>query len=154
LYAHDFLGASPEMSGVALVGFGLAGLVLGPVWGTVCDRIGARAVGVIGAVIGAGLVAAIGLTGAVWSLAAVWTVAGAASAMLTVSLQNLTMGAVPGNRAGAVSVVSGFRFAGSALAPAAWLPLYHNGSTTAFAVAGSSQLIAAAALLGLRGRRR
>ncbi|MFC0547835.1 MFS transporter [Kutzneria chonburiensis] len=152
LYAHDFLGASPEMAGVSLVGFGLAGLVLGPVWGMVCDRVGARTVGVIGAITGAGLIAAIGLTGALWSLAVCWTVAGAASAMLTVSLQNLTMSAVPGNRAGAVSVVSGFRFAGSALAPAAWLPVYHNGSTIAFALAGSTQLIAAAALVCLRGR--
>ncbi|GAA3436599.1 MFS transporter [Kutzneria kofuensis] len=152
LYAHDFLAASPEMAGVALVGFGLAGLVLGPVWGTVCDRIGGRAVGVIGALAGTGLVAVIGLTGSLLSLALWWTVAGAASSMLTVSLQNLTMSAVPGNRAGAVSVVSGFRFAGSALAPTAWLPVYHNGSTIAFVAAGSSQLIAAAALLCLRGR--
>lgn len=152
LYTHDFLGASPEMAGVALVGFGLAGLALGPIWGTVGDRIGGRRAGVIGAVAGTGLVAAIGLTGAMWSLAACWTVAGAASSLLTVSLQNLTMTAVPGNRAGAVSVVSGFRFAGSALAPAAWLPLYHNSSTAAFVIAGSSQLIAAAALLGLGGR--
>jgi MFS family permease len=152
LYAHDFLGASPELSGVALLGFGLAGLALGPAWGTVCDRIGGRATGVIGAVTGTALVALIGLTGSVWSLAACWTIAGAASSMATVSLQNLTMSAVPGNRAGAVSVVSAFRFAGTALAPTAWLPLYHNGSVVVFVVAGSSQLITAAALLCLRGR--
>jgi len=152
LYAHDFLQASPELSGVALLGFGLAGLALGPVWGGVCDRIGGRATGVIGAVTGTVLVALIGLTGSVLSLAVCWTVAGAASSMLTVSLQNLTMSAVPGNRAGAVSVVSAFRFAGTALAPTTWLPLYHNGSVLVFAVAGSSQLIAAAALVCLRGR--
>jgi MFS family permease len=152
LYAHDFLSASPEIAGVALVGFGLAGLALGPLWGTVCDRIGGRTAGVIGAVAGAGLVALIGLTGSMWSLAACWTIAGAASSLLTVSLQHLTMAAVPGNRAGAVSVVSAFRFAGSALAPTAWLPVYHNGSVLAFAAAGASQLIAAAALLCLRGR--
>jgi MFS family permease len=152
LYANDFLGASPELSGVALLGFGLAGLALGPAWGTVCDRIGGRATGVIGAVTGTALVALIGLTGSVLSLAACWTIAGAASSMVTVSLQNLTMSAVPGNRAGAVSVVSAFRFAGTALAPTTWLPLYHNGSVVVFVVAGSSQLITAAALLCLRGR--
>jgi MFS family permease len=152
LYAHDFLSASPEMTGVALVGFGLAGLVLGPAWGAVCDRIGGRLAGVIGAVAGTGLVALIGLTGSMLSLAACWTIAGGASSLLTVSLQNLTMDAVPGNRAGAVSVVSAFRFAGSALAPTVWLPVYHNGSALTFAVAGASQLIAAAALLCLRGR--
>ena len=152
LYAHDFLNASPEESGVALVGFGLAGLALGPLWGSVCDRIGGRLTGVIGAVTGTVLVALIGLTGSLLSLAVCWTIAGVASSMLTVSLQNLTMSAVPGNRAGAVSVVSAFRFAGSALAPTAWLPVYHNGSAIAFVAAGASQLIAVAALLCLRGR--
>ena len=40
-------------------------------------------------------------------------------------LGSLAVEAVPGTRAGATSVYSAFRFAGLALAPVVWLPLFH-----------------------------
>jgi MFS family permease len=134
---------------LALLGFGLAGMLLGAVWGSVLERASARWCGAIAALVTGGLVAAVGLTGSVSTLTVAWTAAGVGSSMLTVALQNLTVRAVPANRSGALSVVSAFRFSGSALAPVAWLPIYQVDPSLAFAMAGSSLLLAAAALLAL-----
>lgn len=62
------------------------------------------------------------------------------------ALQNLTMRTIPGNRGGALSAVSAFRFAGAALAPLAWLPLYHSAPTHAFEAAGATLLLVVPAL--------
>jgi MFS family permease len=149
LYAQDHLRLRPDLTGLALLGFGLAGMLLGAVWGSVLERASARWCGAIAALVTGGLVAAVGLTGSVSALTVAWTAAGVGSSMLTVALQNLTVRAVPANRSGALSVVSAFRFSGSALAPVAWLPLYQVDPSLAFAMAGSSLLLAAAALLAL-----
>lgn len=149
LYAEDHLRLRPELTGLALLGFGLAGL-LGAVWGRLLDRLGARWCGAVASVVTAGFVACVGLIHAPWLLALCWTAAGAGASMLTVALQNLTLRAVPGNRGGALSAVSAFRFTGSALAPVAWLPLYYAHPMAAFVAAGASVLVAAVALLALR----
>jgi MFS family permease len=150
LQAHDALGLSPGLTGLALVGFGLAGLVLGSVWGAAADRFGARACGIIAAIATAPCVGVVGVIGSVSGLAACWTAAGAASSLLTVALQSLTVRTLPTNRGGALSVVSAFRFVGSAVAPATWLPLYHSSPASAFAAAGGSVLLAVPALALLR----
>lgn len=153
LYAQQHLGASPGLTGVALVGFGVAGLVLGSVWGTVCERFGSRRSGIVAAVATAATVAVVGLTGSVGLLTACWTAAGAAASMLTVALQNLTVRAVPGNRGGALSAVSAFRFSGGAVAPLVWLPLYGGQPVLAFAAAGASVLLVVPSLGLMRGVR-
>jgi MFS family permease len=152
LYAGDALNLRPDLTGLVLVGFGVSGLVLGSVWGAVSDRFGPRACGVLAAVVTAAFVAAIGVTGSVLALIVCWTAAGASASMLTVALQNLTMRAVPGNRGGALSAVSAFRFAGAAVAPLAWLPLYHAAPSRAFGAAGASLLLAVPALRATGGR--
>ncbi|MEU8382556.1 MFS transporter [Streptosporangium sp. NPDC048865] len=154
LYLNDSLHVGPGLTGVALLGFGVAGLLLGPAWGSLNQRFGARMCGVVAAVATAAFVALVGVTGTAWTLALCWTAAGAASSMLTIALQNLTVRAVRGNRGGVLSVVSAFRFAGAALAPAAWLPLYHGGGVTAFAVAGASVLLALPVLAVVGGHDR
>ncbi|HEX4361683.1 MAG TPA: MFS transporter [Pseudonocardia sp.] len=150
LYAEEQLGLSPSVTGVALLGFGLAGLLFGAVWGSVLDRAGARWCGAIAALVTAAFVACVGLIHTPWPLAVCWTAAGAAASMLTVALQNLTVRAVPANRGGALSAVSAFRFTGSAVAPLAWLPLYAVQPAAAFVAAASSLLVAVVALLALR----
>jgi MFS family permease len=147
LYADGALGLRPDLTGLVLVGFGVAGLLLGSVWGDVTERFGAQSCGAIAAVVTAVLVAAVGVTGSVMALAVCWTLAGAGASMLTVALQNLTMRAVPGNRGGALSAVAAFRFTGAAIAPLAWLPLYHSAPDRAFGAAGASVLLAVPALL-------
>jgi hypothetical protein len=101
---------------------------------------GSRTCGILGAIVTAVFVAAVGVSGSALTLVVYWTAAGAGASMLTVALQNLTVRAIPGNRGGALSAVSAFRFAGAALAPLAWLPLYHVGA------AGASLLVAVPAL--------
>src|SRR5207245_4725472 len=56
LYAEDHLRLRPELTGLALLGFGLAGL-LGAVWGRLLDRLGARWCGRVASVVTAGFVA-------------------------------------------------------------------------------------------------
>ncbi|MDN3351386.1 MFS transporter [Actinomadura sp. DC4] len=146
LYAGDALSLRPDLTGLVLVGFGLAGLTLGSVWGAVTDRFGPRACGILAAVVTAAFVASLGRTGSVAVLVLCWTAAGAGASLLTVALQNLTMRAIPANRGGALSAVSAFRFAGAAVAPLAWLPLYHAAPARAFGAAGASLLLAVPAL--------
>jgi MFS family permease len=141
LYAADVLHLRPEMTGLVLVGFGLAGLLLGSFWGGLTERLGSRTCGMLGALVTAALIAAVGVSGSVLALVACWTAAGAGAALLTVALQNLAMRAIPGNRGGALSVVSAFRFAGGALAPIAWLPLYDGAPPHAFAAAAIALLL-------------
>lgn len=146
LYADDALGLRPGLTGLALAGYGLAGLLLGSVWGRMAGRLGARVCGAAGAVATGLSVAAVGVAHSVFALVLCWTVAGAAASLLTVALQSLTIHALPGNRGGALSSVSAFRFAGSALAPLAWLPVYHASPSYAFAAAGTSLLLIVPAL--------
>lgn len=152
LYANDALRLRPDVIGLALVGFGGAGLVLGPVWGTVTQRFGARWCAAIAAVVTSGLVASVGVAGSFGAVALSWTLAGAGASLLNVGLQSLTIRAVPGNRGGALSAVAAFRFGGAALAPLFWLPVYHADGPAAFAVAGSSLLLAVPVLLLLGER--
>ncbi|WP_051341677.1 MFS transporter [Pseudonocardia spinosispora] len=149
LYCTDHLRLDPEVTGFALLGFGVAGLVLGAIWGGLTEKVGARTCGVVASVLTAGCVASVSHTGSLVALALCWTAAGVASSLLNVSLQNLTVRAVPTNRGGALSGVSAFRFTGSAVGPLILLPIYHGQVNLAFAVAGGSLLLAAVALAAL-----
>ena len=80
----------------------------------------------------------------------VWIAAGAASALVWAGLNTLIVEAVPANRAGATSVVSAFKFAGSAAAPAMWLPLYTRDVRLAFVAAGATSALVGALVLRLR----
>src|SRR5437588_8629709 len=94
LYLGEHLGLPPDLVGVALLGYGVAGLALGSVWGRVTDRIGARTCGAVGAVLTGLFVGLVGTTRSPLVLTVLWTTAGAAASMLTVALQNLTVRAV------------------------------------------------------------
>lgn len=150
LYAQDRFGVHPDMTGLVLLGFGVAGLVLGATWGNLTDRLGPRRCGAAAAVAAAVFVGAVGLTGSVAVLAACWTAAGAAASLLTVALQNLTVRTTSDNRGGALSAVAAFRFSGAALAPLVWLPLYNGHPAAAFAAAGASLLLAVPAIALVR----
>jgi MFS family permease len=100
------------------------------------DRAGATRVAVAGAGACVVLVPLLGLVGGAAGLALVWLATGVASALLWAGLNVFTVSAAPANRGGAVSLIGAFKFAGNALAPVAWLPLYEVGEDAAFAVAG------------------
>ena len=87
-----------------------------------------------------------------WNVAALWVGTGAAASLLVVSVQRLTVEAVPTNRGGAASVQSSFRFLGSALAPTVWLPVATRSAPLAFAGAAGGAVLTGAALLAHRRR--
>jgi MFS family permease len=136
LMAADEFGVDSIGRGFVLAGFGAAGMVLGRLAGGGVDRFGRVPMVVAGSVVSAVLVGALGLAGDAAQLAVLWTLAGAGSAMAWAGLNVLAVEAVPGNRAGGTSVVGAFKFAGSAVAPLLWLPLYHADPRLGFAGAG------------------
>ena len=89
------------------------------------QRIGRIPAVIIGALFSALCVAPLGFSTEPWQLALLWTLAGAGSVLLWTGLNTLAVEAVPENRGGAASVFGAFRFAGSALSPYVFLPLYN-----------------------------
>jgi MFS family permease len=150
LRCDDAFGLGSASRGLVLAGFGFAGMVAGRPAGRLVDRLGRIPVAAWGALICALLVAALGLVASVAGLSAVWIAAGAASTLVWAGLNTLTVEAVPANRAGATSVVSAFKFAGNAAAPAMWLPLYARDVRLAFLAAGVASGLVGALALRLR----
>jgi MFS family permease len=134
--AEDVFGLSSAQRGLLLTGFGVVGLFGGRLVGRAVDRHGARRCGFVGGVGGGVLVALCAFWTPAAGLAAGWALCGVASQVLLVSLNSLSLNAVPENRGGAVGVVQAFRFGGGALAPAAWLPLYHLAPAAGFLAPG------------------
>jgi MFS family permease len=136
LHGADEFGLSASARGVILATFGLAGVVASPIAGLLVERTGPTRVSVAGALACAATVPLLGLADTPEVLTAAWLGAGLGSALLWTGLNTLTVEAAPANRAGAVSFVGAFKFAGNAAAPAVWLPLYSARAWLAFAVAG------------------
>jgi MFS family permease len=150
LRAGDGFGLGSSARGAVLAGFGVAGMLTGRPAGRLVDRLGRVTVTGAGAVACAVLVALIGAAESVAALTLLWLAAGAASSLIWAGLNTLTIEAVPANRAGATSVVSAFKFAGNAAAPAMWLPLYASDVRLAFLAAGGASALVGALALRLR----
>jgi MFS family permease len=150
LRAADDFGLGSTERGVLVASFGLAGAVVGRWAGEFADRRGR----VTAALVGAGGCAAampfLGIADSPTALAAAWLSAGIGSAFVWAGVNTMSVEAVPGNRAGATSVVSAFKFAGNACAPLLWLPLYHLTPSAAFVTAGAGSLALGAAVLRVR----
>jgi MFS family permease len=150
LRLEDAFGLDSIGRGVVLALFGVAGVVSGRAAGSAADRFGRITVAVWGAVVSALLVALVGFAGTAVGTAALWFAVGATSSLVWAGLNTLVIEAVPENRAGATSVFGAFKFAGSALAPVMFLPLYHADPRAAFVAAGVAALAAAAFTRALR----
>jgi MFS family permease len=150
LRCSDTFGLGSSARGAVLAGFGVAGMVTGRPSGRLVDRLGRISVTVAGALGCAVLVALIGAAGSIATLTLLWLAAGAASSLIWAGLNTLTIEAVPANRAGATSVVSAFKFAGNAAAPAMWLPLYARDVRLAFLAAGAASALVGALAVRLR----
>jgi MFS family permease len=137
LRAGDAFGLGPTARGLLLAAFGAAGVVAGRPAGALTDRRGAVGVAAAGAVGCCLLVPLLGLAGGAAALALVWLAVGVASALLWAGLNVLTVGAAPGNRGGAVSLIGAFKFSGNALAPVVWLAVYGTSARLAFTLAGA-----------------
>jgi MFS family permease len=138
LRAADRFGLDTTARGLLLAGFGLAGVVAGRPAGGLVDRSGPRPVVVGGALVSAAGIALLGLASNLVGLAAAWILAGVASQFIWAGLNTLAVRSTPENRGGAISVVGAFKFAGNAVAPLVWLPLYLSRPSAAFAAAGAA----------------
>jgi len=125
-------------------------MLFGRAAGSAVDRFGRVQVTAGGALVSALIVTLLGLAGSPGVLAGLWFLAGVGSALIWAGMNTLVVEAVPSNRAGAVSVVSGFKFAGHAVAPLAWLPLYHMDPELGFAAAAVVAALAGVLVLPLR----
>jgi MFS family permease len=151
--AADRFGLGPTDRGLLLAGFGLSGVVAGRPAGALVDRVGSIQVTVAGALACAVIVPLLGIVGVSGLLAAAWLAAGVGSALIWAGINTLAVRAAPANRAGAVSFIGAWKFAGNAAGPAVWLPLYHVRAWLAFGLAGlGSALIGACARAGSRPR--
>ena len=136
LRAADSFGLDTTERGLLLAGFGLAGV----------SRAGRRAGSSTAPAPRRSSCAArcsarrwsrlLGLAGTVGAAGALWLAAGAGSAFVWAGLNTLAVQSAPENRGGAISVVGAFKFAGSAVAPLVWLPLYVARDELAFAAGG------------------
>jgi MFS family permease len=133
------LGSSSR--GVVLATFGLAGMLAGRSSGRLVDRHGRVPIAVLGATLSAVMIALIGEAQSTELTAALWFGAGASSTLVWAAINTLAIESVPGNRAGATSMVSAFKFAGNAAAPVLWLPVYRADVRLAFIGAGVLALL-------------
>jgi len=137
LRSVDAFGLGATARGLLLAAFGAAGMLLGRSAGRAVDRLGRIRAVVLAAAVCAAAVAPLGVARPAGVYAALWLLAGAGSALLWAGLNTVALEAVPANRAGAVSVFAAAKFAGTAVAPLVWLPLYHRSSGEAFLAAAA-----------------
>jgi MFS family permease len=141
--AADRFGLGPTERGLLLAGFGFSGVIAGRPAGDLVDRRGSVSVTLAGALACAVIVPLLGVVTGAGPLAVAWLAAGVGSALIWAGINTLAVRAAPRNRAGAVSFIGAWKFAGNAAGPGVWLPLYHVRAWLAFALAG-----AASALIG------
>jgi MFS family permease len=150
LRAADAFGLGSTERGLLVASFGLSGVLVGRAAGGFADRRGRVTAALLGAVVCAVTVPLLGVAGSPETLALAWLAAGAGSAFVWAGVNTMAVEAVPGNRAGATSVISAFKFAGNALAPLVWLPLYTARPASAFLAAGVGSLALGAAVVRVR----
>jgi MFS family permease len=140
--AEEFeLGSSAR--GLLVAGYGIGGILLGRYAGSVVDRVGRPSAALAGAVgCTAGVVGLI-FAPNVWSFALVYFLVGCAATFVWAGLNTIAVESFPENRAGATSAYSAFKFAGVAIAPLVYVPLFHVDTRLPFVLAtGFSALLA------------
>lgn len=147
LKSRDVLAMEPTTAGLLLAGGNLGALILGPIFGRLVDRYGARRCGVTSGLLVMMVVATIGVADTVPATAALWAATGALIGFSTVALQQVGVSLVPENRGGALSITLAFRFGGFAIGPLLWVPLFARSEPTAFAGSAALGLVTIAAFL-------
>ena len=141
LLVADELGAGPTTTGLVVAGFGVTGILGGRLAGVLADRFGPGTAAALGSVVCAVALPVIGLASSIGVVAAAWAFAGVGAALVWAGLGSMAVQAAPGNRGGATSVYSAFRFVGLAVAPVVWLPLFHADVSLPFVIAGALNLL-------------
>ena len=144
--ARDVLELSGTATGLVLFGGAMSALLLGPTWGQVLDRFGARAVGLAAATSATVLAGLPSLAGSGWTLAVIWIIASAAISAVVVVFQALGASIMPENRGGALSFLLSFRFVGHAVGPIVFVPLIDWSARGAFFMAAGLGLVTTAVI--------
>lgn len=150
LLAGDRFGLGPDARGLVVASFGIAGLLGGSVLGRLADRFGIGPFGIAALVALAAAVVSAGYSGSVAVLVVLTAACGASSTASRLAVNTLAVTSTPSNRGGATSITMAWQFLGSALAPLAFLPVYHAGVTPGFWAASTGAVLGVAVLLVFR----
>ena len=137
-----------------MAGYGVGGVVLGRYAGSVVDRVGRPSTALVGTLACVAGVLALAFVPNVWSLALVWLGVGCAGTFVWAGLNTMAVESFPHNRAGATSAYSAFKFAGVAIGPLIYLPLFHVNTRAPFLLAAAFSLALAVLLVPWLGRYR
>jgi MFS family permease len=135
LVAADEFDLGSAARGLLVAGYGIGGIAFGRYAGTVVDRVGRPWTAFWGALACAAGVLALAFAPNPWTLALLWFGIGCAGTFVWAGLNTITVESFPENRAGATSVYSAFKFAGVAIAPLVYLPLFHENMRAPFVLA-------------------
>jgi MFS family permease len=137
--AEEF-GLGSSTRGLLIAGYGIGGILLGRYAGTVVDRAGRPATALVGAIACTAGVLALVVAPSPWSLGLIFFGVGCASAFVWAGLNTIAVESFPENRAGATSAYSAF--AGVAIAPLVYVPLFEMDTRLPFLLAaGFSALL-------------
>ena len=133
--------------GLVAAGYGVGGIVLGRLAGSVVDRAGRPSTALAGTVLCAAGVLALAFVPSVWSLALVYFGIGCASAFVWAGLNTIAVESFPENRAGATSAYSAFKFGAIAVAPLIYVPLFDVDTRAPFLLAAAFSVLLAVLVL-------
>jgi MFS family permease len=143
LVGADEFGLGSGARGLLIAGYGVGGILLGRFAGSVVDRGGRPATALAGAIACTVGVAGLIVAPSAWSLGLVYFGIGCASTFVWAGLNTIAVESFPENRAGATSAYSAFKFAGVAIAPLIYVPLFNVDTRLPFVLAaGFSALLA------------
>jgi MFS family permease len=144
--AEEFdLGSSAR--GLLVAGYGIGGILFGRYAGSVVDRIGRPSAAFAGAVACTAGVAGLIFAPNVWAFALVYFAIGCASTFVWAGLNTIAVESFPENRTGATSAYSAFKFAGVAIAPLVYVPLFHVDTRLPFVFAAAFSALLAVLIL-------
>ncbi|MGH1490529.1 MAG: MFS transporter [Acidimicrobiales bacterium] len=132
LKSRDVLGMDPTTAGLLLASGNFGAMLLGPLFGRLIDRYGARVCGIGATMTISLLIAAQSTTDTVASTAVLFCATGSLFGFLVAVLQKVGASIVPENRGGALSAVLAFRFIGHAIGPLLWVPVFSRSVSAAF----------------------
>ncbi len=154
LVAADEFALGSSARGLLVAGYGIGGILFGRYAGSVVDRIGRPSAALAGAVACTAGVVGLVFAPTAWGLALVYFAIGCASTFVWAGLNTIAVESFPENRAGATSAYSAFKFAGVAIAPLLYVPLFHVDTRLPFVLAAVFSALLAVLILPWFGRYR
>ena len=130
--ARDVLELSGTTTGIVLFTGSMTALVLGPWWGRLLDRHGARNVGLVGIAVVTAVAGLPSLTTSALPFGLVWALIAGLIPLTIVVFQSLGATLLPDNRGGALSFLLSFRFLGHAIGPLVFIPMIDSSVEAAF----------------------